>query len=138
MIKTYSELSKLKTFDDRFDYLKLGGAVGECTFASQRYLNQKFYQSKEWKQLRNNIVIRDRGCDLGVPGYDLQKADIIIHHLNPVTVDDLLNGNYGALMDPENLVCVSKNTHNAIHYSGEIPDCIKWQPRKDGDTCLWR
>lgn len=135
-IKTYSELITLPTLKERYEYLKLDGTVGEDTFGYERYLNQKFYQGIEWRRFRNEIIVRDLGCELGVEGYEIQ-GKIILHHLNPLTKFDLLNREE-TLMDPENLICVSMAMHNAIHYGDEslIPnDPI---PRIPNDTCPWR
>lgn len=135
-MRTYSELIKLPTFKERFDYLKLGGAVGEETFGSDRYLNQKFYTSEAWRKLRNQIIIRDNGCDLGLEGNTIY-GKVMIHHLNPISSDELIHGSM-SLMDPENLVCVSYETHNAIHYGDyELvkKDIVE---RKPGDTCPWK
>lgn len=137
MIKTYSELSKIPDFMGRFEYLSLKGIVAEETFGFDRYLNQKFYRSREWHQLRNKIIVRDNGCDLGIPGRDIFDH-IIIHHMNPLRVDDVVNST-DFLLNPEYLICVSSLTHNAIHYGDKnliMPiDIIE---RKPNDTCPWR
>ena len=135
-IKTYSELIKLSTFEERFEYLKLNGVVSELTFGSERYLNQMFYTSDEWRKLRNEIILRDNGCDLGIEGFDIHSK-IFIHHMNPITEEDILqHSKY--LIDPEYLICVSMRTHNAIHY-GDISQ-VSSTPieRKPFDTCPWR
>lgn len=136
MIRTYSELIKIKTFEGRFDYLKLNGAVGEDTFGFDRYLNQHFYRSKEWKELRNKIIVRDLGCDLGVDGYEV-FGKIIIHHMNPIRMTDILDQTE-YLMNPEYLITTSHLTHNAIHYgdTGLLPK----EPveRRPFDECPWR
>lgn len=136
-IKTYSELMKLKTFEERFEYLKLEGTVGEDTFGYDRYLNQIFYSTKEWKQLRNQIIIRDNGCDLGVPGHEIRGRKIIIHHLNPLTKDDILSRSE-YLTNPEYLITTIHPTHNAIHYGDDR--LIHKDPveRSKNDTCPWR
>lgn len=136
IIKTYSELSKLKTFEDRFQYLRLDGIVGEETFGFDRYLNQILYQSKEWKRCRRDIIIRDEGCDLGCEGFEVHGR-ILIHHINPITVDDIVNRN-PKVFDPENLILTSHNTHQAIHYGNE--DLLIRAPieRSKYDTCPWR
>lgn len=135
-IKTYSELIKLPTFMERFEYLKLGGAVGEATFGSKRYLNQVFYRSDAWKKIRNDVIIRDDGCDLGVPGFDI-GGRIYIHHLNPITLEDI-DRRRPWLMDPENLICVSMRTHEAIHYGdARLLQEGMMAERKPGDTRLW-
>ena len=136
-IKTYSELIKLDSFEERFRYLMLGGMVGESTFGFERYLNQKFYNTREWKSLRRDIIIRDNGCDLGVDGFDI-PSKIIIHHMNPIAVNDIVDCS-DFLMSPEYLICVSLRTHNAIHYGD---DSILFEneviARKPNDTCPWR
>lgn len=134
--KTYSELIKIPTFKGRFEYLKLCGIVGEETFGHNRYLNQSFYHSKEWKDFRKDIIVRDNGCDLGLAGYDIFDS-IIIHHINPISVNDVIN-NTTLLLDKENVICVSETTHRAIHYSNEnlfLPVQIE---RTKFDTCPWR
>lgn len=134
-MKSYSELIKLPTFEERFEYLKLDGVVSEETFGSRRYLGQKFYKSAEWRRFRDSIILRDNGCDLGVDGFQIYGL-ILIHHINPITVDDILNGNR-MVFDPENVICTQKLTHNAIHY-GDI-DILPTSPteRKPNDTKLW-
>jgi hypothetical protein len=136
IIKTYSELSKLKTFKERYLYLRLDGIVGEETFGFDRYLNQILYKSDEWKFCRNNIIIRDDGCDLGCEGFEVHGR-ILIHHINPITVEDIINRNPN-VFDPENLILTSHNTHQAIHYGNE--DLLIQGPivRSKNDTCLWR
>lgn len=136
MIRTYSELSKLSTFKERFDYLKLNGKVGEDTFGHSRFLNQDFYSSPEWRRTRRNIIIRDNGCDMGLDGYSIQGR-IYVHHINPITVDDILERR-PCLFDPENLICVSSMTHEAITYG--IEDMLPTDPviRRPNDTCPWR
>lgn len=136
MIRTYSELSKLSTFKERFDYLKLNGKVGEDTFGHSRFLNQDFYSSPEWRRTRRNIIIRDNGCDMGLEGYSIQGR-IYVHHINPITVDDILERR-PCLFDPENLICVSSMTHEAITYG--IEDMLPTDPviRRPNDTCPWR
>ena len=114
IIKTYSELIRIPTYEERFDYLKLEGVVGKDTFGYDRYLNQAFYNSPEWRRFRRDMIIRDNGCDLACEGYDI-RGRIILHHINPLTQEDLINRKE-ALFNPENIICVSHNTHNAIHY----------------------
>lgn len=135
-IKTYSELITIPTFEERFEYLQLKGSVGKDTFGYDRYLNQVLYRSPEWKRLRNQIIIRDCGCDLACDGYDIY-GKVLIHHLNPITVEDVL-ARSRKVFDPDNLVCVSHNTHNAIHY-GDV-DLLVTGPiiRTKNDTCPWR
>lgn len=138
MKRTYSELITLPTFDERFEYLKLlDGKIGAETFGQSRYINQAFYRSAEWKSLRNHIIVRDLGCDLGVEGYEIMKR-AYIHHLNPVTREQLINRDPIA-WDPENLITVSQDTHNAIHFGINLPPAmIKPIERRPGDTCPWR
>ena len=135
-IRTYSELITIPTFEERFEYLQLKGSVGKDTFGYDRYLNQVLYRSPEWKRLRNQIIIRDAGCDLAGDGYDVY-GKVLIHHLNPITVEDVL-ARSRKVFDPDNLVCVSHNTHNAIHY-GDV-DLLATGPiiRTKNDTCPWR
>ena len=135
-IRTYSELITITTFEERFEYLQLKGSVGKDTFGYDRYLNQVLYRSPEWKRLRNQIIIRDAGCDLACDGYDVY-GKVLIHHLNPITVEDVL-ARSRKVFDPDNLVCVSHNTHNAIHY-GDV-DLLVTGPiiRTKNDTCPWR
>lgn len=136
-IKTYSELIKLPTFKERFEYLKLDGRVGEDTFGYDRYLNQIFYKSKEWLSIRNYVITRDNGCDLGIPGHEIRSNRIIIHHINPITKEDLLY-NTEKLLDPENLITTVKNTHDAIHFGSS--DLLYEEPieRSKNDMCPWR
>ena len=135
-IRTYTELSQLLTFRERFNYLKLNGIVGAETFGFDRYLNQVFYQSKRWKEVRNYVIIRDNGCDLGVNGYEIHSG-IIIHHMNPITLEDIeLESEF--LIDPEYLISTVLNTHNAIHYGNE--NLLYTEPiiRTRFDTCPWK
>ncbi len=134
--KTYSELMNLHTFEERFQYLKLDGAIGQETFGFQRWLNQEFYHSSEWLSFRDSIIIRDNGCDLGVPGFEIYSS-ILIHHLNPITYDDLLNRN-ACVLDSENVICTKLSTHNAIHYGDENLLIIAPIQRSHNDTCPWR
>ena len=137
MLKTYSELCKLQTFKERFEYLQLNdGRVGEDTFGFERYLNQQFYRSREWKRLRDELIIRDNGCDLGVDGYNIYGR-VIIHHMNPITKDDILNQT-DYLMNPEFLICTTHNTHNAIHYGDESLLILDPIERSKNDTCPWK
>lgn len=135
-IRTYTELSKLETFKERFEYCKVPGTVGTDTFGYERYLNQTFYTSPEWRSIRRQVILRDNGCDLGVPGHELNRY-IYIHHLNPITKQDILDRS-DILMNPEYLICVSRETHNAIHFgdaSNLIQDPIE---RRPNDTCPWK
>ena len=135
-IRTYSELILLPTFEERFKYLKLNGRVGDDTFGFDRYINQNFYRSAEWKRIRDLVIMRDNGCDLALEGYEIY-GKILIHHMNPITVKDVeLSTKY--LMNPEYLICVTHNTHNAIHYGDE--KFINNGPvvRTKNDTCPWK
>lgn len=136
-MKTYSELIKLQTFDERFRYLKLEGQVGIETFGFDRYLNQKFYKSNEWSRVRRYVISRDNGCDLGIEEREIPNGvRIIVHHMNPISIDDIFEKN-DWIFDPEFLICTIKRTHDAIHYSDEsilYSDPIE---RKPNDTTLW-
>lgn len=137
MIRTYSELMAFDSFEDRYNYLKLQGRVGEDTFGYDRYLNQQFYRSTEWKQLRDLIIVRDMGCDLGHPDYEI-LGPIYIHHMNPLTRDDIIQHSDN-LLNPEYLICVSYDTHQGIHY-GDSNDSPypKLTIRRPNDTCPWK
>lgn len=135
-IKTYSELILLPTFEERFDYLRLDGRVGEDTFGFDRYLNQLFYRSYEWKKIRDHVIIRDNGCDLGVEGYDIY-GKILIHHMNPITARDIADRTE-LLLNPEYLICVTHDTHNAIHYGDENLIIKAPVERRPNDTCPWK
>lgn len=138
MIRTYSELIKLPDFNTRFDYLKLNGVVSELTFGHNRYLNQDFYHSPEWQRFRRKIIVRDLGCNLALDGYEIRNSKILIHHLNPITVSDLINKRF-CVLDPENVVCVDNKTHQAIHYGvNAIKDELSFAVRKPNDTIPWR
>lgn len=133
----YSELIMFPTFEERFNYLKLSGAIGRATFGGSRYLNQRFYSSKEWKDFRRDVIIRDRACDLAMDDGEHDISDrIIIHHLNPITIDDVKSRVFDKLLDFENVVCVSHNTHEAIHYGNEIT-LGTYHERTPNDTLLW-
>jgi hypothetical protein len=133
--KTYSELVERLTFEDRFRYLALGGTVGDRTFGDERYLNQTFYNTAAWKRARDIVIIRDNNCDLGVEGHDIYGV-VYIHHLNPVTPDDLKFGR-PSLVDPENLISVTHKTHNAIHYGDESHLSQPLVERRPGDHIDW-
>lgn len=135
MIKKYSELTHLYTFEDRLEYLFLPGIVGESTFGFDRYINQKFYTSKEWKDIREYVIVRDEGCDLGVSGYEINGA-LVIHHINPMESDDIVHGE-SWILDPEYLITTTKDTHNAIHYGNRSIIKKKYVERFPGDTKLW-
>ena len=135
-IRTYTELITMPTLKERFEYLKLNGAVGGETFGFERYLNQVFYKSREWKSIRDRVILRDNGCDLGVEGYDI-FGKILIHHMNPITKFDLEHKSE-YLINPEYLICTSNLTHNAIHYGDE--KLLPQDPiiRFKNDTCPWK
>lgn len=135
-IRTYSELCQLSTFEDRFDYLRLNGSVGKDTFGFDRYLNQQFYRSSEWKRIRDRVILRDNGCDLGVKGHEI-RGRILIHHINPISVEDIHTMS-DLLMNPDYLICVSHRTHNAIHYGDESLIITAPIERTQNDTCPWR
>lgn len=135
MLRSYSELITLTSFIDRYRYLKLNGSVGEDTFGWDRYLNQVFYRSKEWKHVRDEVIVRDCGRDLGVEGYDI-NSKIIIHHMNPISPNDLSDLSE-QLMNPEYLICTSFNTHQAIHYGDESLLVLEPIIREPNDTKLW-
>ena len=133
--RCYSELCLLSTFDERFEYLKLGGEVGKDTFGFDRWINQRFYKSEEWKKVRRDVIIRDNGCDLGLEGYELQNG-IYVHHMNPMFPKDIIDAE-SWILNPEFLITVSFNTHNAIHYGdkSQLPRLIVRTPN---DTCPWK
>jgi len=135
MHRTYSELITFETFDDRFEYLKLGGGVGQATFGFDRYVNQRFYTSREWQAIRHHVMVRDNGCDLGVPGYEFGTMPTI-HHMNPMDVDDILR-HEETILDPEFLILTSHRTHNDIHFGVKrnYPKVVL--ERSPRDTKLW-
>lgn len=133
--RTYRELQRLRSFEERFAYLALSGVVGAKTFGYDRYLNQAFYASSEWRHIRQHVIARDLGCDLGVEGYEIYDRPYI-HHMNPMTVQDIVHGN-DMILDPENLITVSHRTHNAIHYGDERLLPRAPVERRAGDTLLW-
>lgn len=135
-IKTYSELSKLTTFEERYRYLRLGGHVGEETFGFDRWINQMFYKDPEWLKIRDEVIIRDNGCDLGIEGREIYSR-IIVHHMNPITKADILDRSE-FLLNPEYLICTVKNTHDAIHYGDENLLITLPMERSVNDTCPWR
>jgi hypothetical protein len=134
-IRSYSELRQLDTFIDRFKYLMLRGEVGRATFGFDRYINQQFYTSRQWRQIRNDVIARDNGCDLGIAGYEISDR-AYIHHLNPMTVEEIENGDE-RILDLDNLITTTHRTHNAIHFGDEklLPQPLV--ERKRGDTNLW-
>ena len=135
-IKYYSELVKLPTFIERYNYLAMGGRVGAETFGFNRYLNQALYSSSEWKKFRRDMIIRDQGCDLAIPDREIQVG-LVLHHLNPITEKDILERN-PCLFDPENVICVSSNTHKAIHYGDKSMLLMPQPERRPDDTIPWR
>lgn len=135
-IRTYSELITLPTFEERYRYLRLGGKVGEDTFGFDRYLNQIFYTSKEWLEVRDYVIVRDAGCDLGMPDREIHGR-ILVHHMNPIRQEDILRRSK-FLLDPEYLISTIKNTHDAIHYGDESLLIIAPNERTKNDTCPWR
>ena len=135
-IRTYTELMSLSTFEERFEYLNLVGSVGIDTFGHDRYLNQSFYRSKEWKDVRRKVILRDNGLDLGVDGYDI-PGSIIVHHMNPMLVRDF-DKDLDKLLNPEFLISTSHKTHNALHYGDSTSSYSSFAVRSKDDTCLWR
>lgn len=136
-IKTYSELITLPTFEERYKYLRLDGEVGKETFGFDRWLNQVFYNSKEWKTFRRDMIVRDMGCDLGIRDREI-VGSIMIHHINPISLDDIIDRRIEILMNPDNSICTSLATHNAIHYGDD--NLLVKEPieRRKNDTCPWR
>lgn len=135
-IRTYSELITFKTFEERYEYLRLGGKIGEDTFGFDRYLNQRFYTSKEWQRIRDQVILRDNGCDLGMPDREIYSR-IIVHHMNPIRKEDILDRSK-FLLDPEFMICTFKNTHDAIHYGDRSILFEEPIERTPNDTCPWR
>lgn len=133
--RSYSELIHYSSFEDRYDYLRLRGFVGESTFGFDRFMNQQFYTSTEWKQIRNHVIARDIGMDLGVDGYEIYDK-IIIHHMNPMTAEDIQQGR-SEILDPEYLISTTHKTHNAIHYGNSSLLAMPLRERRPGDTNLW-
>lgn len=134
--RRYSDLIKINDYLQRFQYLKLGGAVGAETFGFERYLNQQFYRTEAWKKVRDFVIIRDSGCDMAFPGREIHSK-ILIHHINPITPKDIVE-RQDWILDPEYLVCVSKQTHDAIHYGDESLLILDPIVRRKNDTCPWR
>lgn len=137
MTMSYSELIQIPTFEERIKYLDLHGRVASETFGSKRYTNQNFYHSDEWKTIRDKIILRDNACDLGVPGYEIYRR-LQVHHINPITPEDIFDWNEDKLLNPENLICVHFRTHNIIHYGIERQESKLPKERKPGDMCPWR
>lgn len=133
--KRYSELRRIETFEERFDYLSLGGVVGESTFGFDRWINQTFYRSPEWKAVRRDVLVRDLGCDLGIEGYEIHDTPLV-HHINPMTSHDIENG-ADWILDPEYLILTTHDTHNAIHYGDRSLLRTPFVERTPGDTRLW-
>lgn len=136
IIRTYSELITLPTFMERYKYLRIGGTVGTDTFGFDRYLNQAFYKSEEWKSIRRHVIIRDCGCDLGIEGHEIHER-ILIHHINPISEEDIL-GRSDFLLNPEYLISTSHRTHNAIHYGDDSILIDTPLERRKNDTCPWK
>lgn len=134
-IRTYSELQRLDTFEDRFEYLVLGGVVGDTTFGFDRWVNQAFYTSKEWRDIRRHVILRENGCDLGVQGYEI-NGGLVVHHMNPMSADDIIHDE-GWILNPEFLITTTHDTHNAIHYGDRSKLRVPYTPRTPGDTKLW-
>lgn len=135
MIRTYYELRKLETFEERYRYLALHGRVGEATFGWDRWINQQFYTSVQWRQIRHRVIARDLGCDLGVGGYEIHDR-LVIHHMNPMSIEDISHGD-SSILDPEFLITTTHQTHNAIHYGDERLLPRPFVERRPGDTKLW-
>lgn len=135
MIRSYSELRRLSTLEERFKYLALYEKVGKSTFGFDRYINQAFYKSTEWRQIRHHVIVRDNGCDLGISGYEI-NAPMTIHHLNPMTPRDIIEDDE-TILDPEFLITTTLRTHNAIHFGDESLLPKPWVERRPGDTKLW-
>lgn len=134
--RRYSELRRIDSFEERFRYLSLAGQVGEATFGFDRYMNQMFYRSREWKLVRHQVIVRDNGCDLGIEGYEIHGR-LLIHHMNPLLPDDIRNGNVEAMFNPQFLITTTHQTHNAIHYGDESLLPRPLVDRRPGDTLLW-
>ena len=135
LLKTYPELIRLETFEERYRYLRMGGVAGEQTFGFDRWINQRFYKSQEWRTVRNMVILRDDGCDLGIPGFEIHSG-LVVHHMNPFSVDDIQHSE-SSLINPNFLITTSLQTHNAIHYGDE--SLLPRGPvvREQGDTTLW-
>lgn len=136
-IRCYSDLRSLPSFEERFEYLKLQGKVGKETFGFDRWMNQEFYRSREWRTARRDVIVRDYGCDLGIEGNEILESKMYIHHMNPLTVEDLVHSN-DMILDPENLITVTHSTHNAIHYGNADMLSKRYRDRVPGDTNLWQ
>lgn len=134
-VRTWSELQRIQSFEERYEYLRLRGSVGHTTFGYDRHINQQFYTSRQWRQVRQHVIARDLGCDLGVEGFDIHDK-IIIHHMNPMTVEHVVHGEEH-ILDPEFLITTTHRTHNAIHYGDEQLLPRQLVVRQPGDTRLW-
>lgn len=137
MIRTYSDLIQIPDFEGRFQYLQIHGKVGVDTFGFDRIFNQKFYRSKEWRHIRDKIIVRDLGCDLGVEGYGIFRQPIVIHHMNPISMKDIAESTE-FLLNPEYLICTTDRTHKAIHYGDESLLSLPLAERSRNDTCPWK
>lgn len=135
LIRSYRELRRLPTFEERYEYLRMGGSVGFDTFGFDRHINQAFYRSSEWKRVREQVILRDNGCDLGVPGYEIHTA-LLVHHINPMVASDIIH-DQGWILEPDYLITTTHNTHNAIHYGDATLLSKPYVPRQRGDTKLW-
>lgn len=135
MIRRYSHLRQIPEFEDRYRYLRLQGSVGRDSFGFDRHINQAFYRSREWKDIRHHVIARDNGCDLGVEGYEIH-GELLVHHMNPMTVDDIVHA-HPNILDPEYLITTTHKTHNAIHYGDEDLLPRQLTPRRPGDTDMW-
>jgi len=135
MIRRYRELRHYDTFEERYRYLRLQGSVGRDSFGFDRYVNQKFYKSREWRRVRDHVISRDEGCDLGIEGYEIH-TDLLVHHMNPMELEHILEKS-DKILDPQFLVTTTHRTHNAIHYGDESQLMLPTEPRTSGDTKLW-
>ncbi len=135
MIRRYSRLKSLDTFEDRYRYLRLQGSIGRSSFGFDRYVNQKFYKSREWQDVRDFVIVRDNGCDLGIEGYDIH-SNLLVHHMNPMDLEEVVHGD-PRILDPEYLITTTHTTHNAIHYGDENQIPRQLVERRAGDTSLW-
>jgi hypothetical protein len=135
MIKTYAELRRFDSFEERYEYLRLGGKVGDATFGFDRHINQTFYRSAEWKSVRNEVIVRDNGCDLGVEGYEI-NGSLLIHHINPLVIKDIVDREEW-ILNPNYLITTTQATHNAIHFGDSSLLPKPFAPRTPGDTKLW-
>lgn len=135
LFRKYAELRRLFTFEERFEYLRLGGVVGTTTFGFDRYINQDFYRSREWRSVRDQVIVRDEGCDLGVEGYEIH-GNLLVHHMNPMSADDVVHGEEW-ILNPDFLITTTQDTHNAIHYGDKSLLKTPFVPRQPNDTKLW-